>query len=71
MTHPEILVVEDNPEMARGLRTNMAFEGYRVTLAKSGPEALDAVRGRTPDPMVLDLMLPGLRDRLVEGNPQR
>jgi DNA-binding response OmpR family regulator len=55
-----ILVVEDNPDLAFGLRNNLEIEGYEVELAGDGRAGLDlATRGRF-DLIVLDLMIPGV-----------
>jgi DNA-binding response OmpR family regulator len=54
-----ILVVEDNPDLAYGLRNNLEIEGYEVRLAGDGPEGLEAARSWRPDLVILDLMLPG------------
>ena len=55
-----ILIVEDEGEIAGYLRRGLAFEGYSVEIATSGPAALTAARERPPDLVVLDIMLPGL-----------
>jgi DNA-binding response OmpR family regulator len=55
-----VLVVEDNPDLAFGLRNNLEIEGYEVEVAADGPRGLDRARESTPDLMILDLMLPGL-----------
>ena len=55
-----ILIVEDEPEIADYLRRGLAFEGFVVEVAGSGPAALVAARERPPDVVVLDLMLPEL-----------
>jgi two-component system alkaline phosphatase synthesis response regulator PhoP len=55
-----ILVVEDNPDLAFGLRNNLEIEGYDVVLAEDGPAGLSAARSASPDLIILDLMLPGL-----------
>jgi DNA-binding response OmpR family regulator len=55
-----IVVVEDNPDLAFGLRNNLEIEGYEVDVAPDGPAGLAAVRERAPDLVLLDLMLPGL-----------
>ncbi|MDF1505114.1 response regulator transcription factor [Roseisolibacter sp. H3M3-2] len=55
-----IVVVEDNPDLAFGLRNNLEIEGYDVEVAPDGPSGLDAVRAHDPDLVLLDLMLPGL-----------
>jgi DNA-binding response OmpR family regulator len=55
-----ILVVEDERNLALGLRANLEVEGYDVTVAESGELALRAVDGGPPDLVILDLMLPGI-----------
>ena len=55
-----ILVVEDNRNLATGLRNNLEIEGYVVDVAADGAEGLAAVRASPPDLVVLDLMLPGM-----------
>ena len=61
MTHgARILVVDDEPQILRSLRTTLASHGYDVQTAAMGEEALAAVDGRLPDLVVLDLVLPGL-----------
>ena len=55
-----VLVVEDDQGIADTLRRGLIFEGYRVTLAYDGQEALASARTQMPDLVVLDWMLPGL-----------
>ena len=55
-----LLVVDDDPRITDLLRRILAFEGYSVSVAASGDEALRKVLERPPDLMVLDLMLPGV-----------
>jgi two-component system alkaline phosphatase synthesis response regulator PhoP len=55
-----ILVIEDNEDLAFGLRNNLEIEGYEVGLAADGLVGLERVREHRPDLVVLDLMLPGL-----------
>jgi len=57
-TQPRILVVEDNANLATGLRNNLEIEGYEVDVARDGRSALAMVRERAPDLVILDLMLP-------------
>jgi two-component system alkaline phosphatase synthesis response regulator PhoP len=60
MTAPRILIVEDEPDLLRGLELNIKAEGYAVLTARRGDEGLeDALRER-PDLVLLDVMLPGL-----------
>jgi DNA-binding response OmpR family regulator len=54
-----VLVVEDNPDLAFGLRNNLEIEGYEVEVAESGPGGLERAREGNPDLVILDLMLPG------------
>jgi two-component system phosphate regulon response regulator PhoB len=58
MAQENILVVEDEDDIRELLRYNLAKEGYRVSAAASGEEALQAVRDSLPDLVLLDLMLP-------------
>lgn len=55
-----ILVVEDDVSIGNLVEEALAGEGYRVTRAYSGTEALYALDAGQPDLMLLDLMLPGL-----------
>jgi DNA-binding response OmpR family regulator len=56
----QILIVEDNADLAFGLSTSLEVEGYDVAVANDGPAGLNAARERNPDVIILDLMLPGL-----------
>jgi DNA-binding response OmpR family regulator len=55
-----ILVVEDEPTIRETLRYNLVKEGYLVTEAATGGEALTEARRTRPDLILLDLMLPEL-----------
>jgi DNA-binding response OmpR family regulator len=55
-----VLIVEDNHDLAFGLRNNLEIEGYAVEVAPDGPAGLAAARRAHPDLVVLDLMLPGM-----------
>ena len=55
-----ILVIEDNRNLATGLRNNLEIEGYQVDVAADGPSGLSLARSANPDLIVLDLMLPGM-----------
>ncbi len=54
----QILVVDDEPDILELVRFALTQEGYSVTTATTGQEALDALKGQRPDAVVLDLMLP-------------
>ncbi len=53
-----ILLVEDDPAMAKGLAFNLAQEGYDVVVASDGEEGLRAARAGGFDLVLLDLVLP-------------
>lgn len=55
-----VLVVDDEPQIRRALRTNLTVRGYRVLEAGDGKAALTAVADHRPDVVLLDLGLPGL-----------
>ena len=55
-----VLIVEDNHDLAFGLRNNLEIEGYAVDVAADGPSGLASARATRPDLVVLDLMLPGI-----------
>jgi DNA-binding response OmpR family regulator len=55
-----ILVVDDEPHLVRAVRMYLELHGYAVFGAQSGEEALEAIRDRLPDLVLLDVMLPGL-----------
>ena len=53
-----ILVVEDNPDLAFGLRNNLEIEGYEVSVAHDGTTALALAEEVKPDLIILDLGIP-------------
>ena len=56
-----VLVIEDNPDLAFGLRNNLEIEGYQVEVAGDGPAGLTQARAvPAPDLVILDLRLPGM-----------
>jgi diguanylate cyclase (GGDEF)-like protein len=58
-THPErILVVDDDPDIARFVELSLQMEGFQVSVAHDGDTALDLVSEQPPDLVVLDLMMP-------------
>ena len=56
----KVLIVEDDADIRELIRYNLAQEGFAVEEAADGAQALERVRRRVPDLMVLDLMLPGM-----------
>jgi DNA-binding response OmpR family regulator len=57
---PHILVVEDEPTIATGLRDDLELEGYAVELVDDGKLALQRILERRHDLVILDVMLPGM-----------
>ena len=57
---PEVLVVEDEPDIQALIVHHLTREGFRCRTAADGAEALTRLRASTPDLVVLDLMLPGM-----------
>jgi two-component system phosphate regulon response regulator PhoB len=55
-----VLVVEDDAAIATMLRYNLEKEGFAVNATASGQEALDDIKSRAPDLILLDWMLPDL-----------
>jgi DNA-binding response OmpR family regulator len=55
-----ILIVDDEPEIVRGLEDNLRFEGYQTATAMDGREALVVAAREAPDLILLDIMMPGL-----------
>ncbi|GAB2989520.1 response regulator [Amycolatopsis acidiphila] len=60
MTNATVLVVDDEPQIVRALRINLAARGYHVVTAHDGAAALRAVAETKPDVVVLDLGLPDM-----------
>ncbi|MCP4603435.1 MAG: response regulator transcription factor [Proteobacteria bacterium] len=53
-----VLVVEDDHDIAKGLRHNLRFEGYEVHIAQDGEQGLNLALTKKPDLILLDIMLP-------------
>jgi len=60
-----VLVIEDEPDMLRGLRDAMRFEGFSVLAARTGEEGLAMATEQQPHMVLLDLMLPDMNGYLV------
>jgi phosphate regulon transcriptional regulator PhoB len=57
---PDVLVVEDEPDIRNLIVHHLTRDGFRCRAVASGAEALQRVKAATPDLVVLDLMLPGM-----------
>jgi DNA-binding response OmpR family regulator len=58
MNNKKILVVDDEPHLIRSLTFILAKEGYEVTMAADGEEALRKIADNKPDLIFLDIMMP-------------
>ena len=56
----EILIVDDEPQVAEVLAKSLNRQGHRTTVVHSGAEALDQLRTTAPDAMFLDVSMPGM-----------
>ena len=59
MPQPHLLVVEDDADLLTLLSARLRDEGYRVTTATTGPDAVAAAEADAPDVALIDVMLPG------------
>jgi two-component system KDP operon response regulator KdpE len=55
-----VLVVDDEPDLRRVIRGSLSVQGFSVDEARSGEDALIAVRERPPDVVLLDINMPGI-----------
>jgi DNA-binding response OmpR family regulator len=55
-----ILLVEDDPKLAKFIESELTLEGYHVTVAPNGLDGLTLARTAEPDLLILDWMLPGI-----------
>jgi two-component system response regulator MprA len=55
---PQVLVVDDDPQIREALTRALELDDYRVTTASNGVKALESVSQNRPDVMVLDVMMP-------------
>ena len=60
MVTATILVVDDEPQIRRVLRSTLTSQGYVITDAKTGEEAVESVRKNKPDLVLLDVNMPGM-----------
>jgi two-component system response regulator MprA len=57
---PRVLVVDDDQAVRDSLRRSLEFNGYAVTLAHDGADALASIGQASPDALVIDVMMPRL-----------
>src|SRR5512143_3793007 len=59
-TQPHILVIDDEAQILRALRTILIAKGFRVSVASRGEEGLTLAAAQNPDLIILDLTLPDM-----------
>ena len=60
MSGARVLIVDDEPQMLRLLRTALTERGYDTSIAANGEEALASLERRAADVIILDLVMPGM-----------
>jgi two-component system KDP operon response regulator KdpE len=60
MSEARILVVDDDPQIRRVLRTTLIAQGYEVADDRNGEEALERIRSEKLDLVILDMNMPGM-----------
>ncbi|MFC3118479.1 response regulator transcription factor [Jhaorihella thermophila] len=54
-----VLLVEDEPNIVEAIRFLLSREGWQVDVHSEGSDALDVIRDKRPDLVIMDIMLPG------------
>jgi len=60
MSSARILIVDDDPQIRRVLRTSLVAQDYEVADARNGEEALEKLREEKLDLVILDMNMPGM-----------
>ena len=60
MNPATILVIDDEPQIRRVLRSTLSSQGYVIIEAKTGEEGIEAARKNKPDLVLLDVNMPGM-----------
>lgn len=60
MNSASILIVDDEPQIRRVLRSTLTTQGYVISEVKTGEEAVESVRKQRPDLILLDVNMPGI-----------
>ncbi len=61
----DILIVDDEPDIVKTVAIALELDGYRVSTAATGAEAMDKIRFHPPDLVIIDMVLPGMTGRDV------
>ena len=67
----DIMIVDDEPQVAEMLATSLQRQGHRTTVVHSGPEALEKIRGTGYDAVFLDVSMPGMNGLDVMAEVRR
>jgi CheY-like chemotaxis protein len=67
----EIMIVDDEPQVAEVLATSLQRQGHRTTVVHSGQEALDRIKGGAYDALFLDVSMPGMNGLDVMAEVRR
>jgi CheY-like chemotaxis protein len=67
----EILIVDDEPQVADVLSRSLTRQGHRTSVVHSGQEAIERVRHTAPDAMFLDVSMPGMNGLDVMAEVKR
>src|SRR4030095_9535129 len=67
----EIMIVDDEPQVADVLSGSLNRQGHRTTVVHSGQEAIDRLQHTTPDAMFLDVSMPGMNGLDVMAEVKR
>ena len=70
-TRPHILIVDDEPQITRVLRTTLSTQGYDIRIASDGEMAMEIVKDFTPDLVITDLAMPNMNGIEVCRNLRR
>ena len=67
----EIMIVDDEPQVAEVLARSLSRQGHKTTVVHSGEEAIDRLRTLAPDAMFLDVSMPGMNGLDVMAEVKR
>jgi CheY-like chemotaxis protein len=67
----EIMIVDDEPQVAEVLATSLQRQGHHTTVVHSGPEALNRIKGGAYDALFLDVSMPGMNGLDVMAEVRR
>jgi DNA-binding NtrC family response regulator len=67
----DILIVDDEPQVAEVLAKSLSRQGHQARVAHSGQEALEALKTSSPDALFLDISMPGMNGLEVMAEVKR